>query len=88
LPQVAAISQQIWDMKYRLKDARGGAVDRTIEDSWRRVATTLAAPEKDPALWTELFYEAMADFKFLPAGRVIAAPEYRRAPAVLSLRRP
>src|SRR5882672_10899193 len=52
-------------MKYRLKDAGGGAVDRTIEDSWRRVATTLAAPEKDPALWGERFYEAMADFKFL-----------------------
>ncbi|HZF34005.1 MAG TPA: adenosylcobalamin-dependent ribonucleoside-diphosphate reductase [Candidatus Angelobacter sp.] len=78
MPQVAAISQQIWDMKYRLKDAGGGAVDRTIEDSWRRVATTLAAPEKDPALWTERFYEAMADFKFLPAGRILAGAGTKR----------
>jgi len=78
LPQVAAISQQIWDMKYRLKDAGGGAVDRTIEDSWRRVATTLAAPEKDPALWAERFYEAMADFKFLPAGRILAGAGTKR----------
>jgi len=65
-------------MKYRLKDAGGGAVDRTIEDSWRRVATTLAAPEKDPALWTERFYEAMADFKFLPAGRILAGAGTKR----------
>jgi ribonucleoside-diphosphate reductase alpha chain len=78
LPQVAAISQQIWDMKYRLKDAGGGAVDRTIEDSWRRVAETLAAPEKDPALWAERFYEAMADFKFLPAGRILAGAGTKR----------
>ena len=41
-------------------------------------ATTLAAPEKDPALWTERFYEAMADFKFLPAGRVIAITDALR----------
>ena len=43
MPQVAAISQQIWDMKYRLKTLDGKAVDKTIEDSWRRVATSLIA---------------------------------------------
>src|SRR5580700_2956413 len=74
---VASISQQIWDMKYRLKAPAQGdmpceAVDRTIEDTWRRIAAALAAPEKDPAPWAERFYEALADFKFLPAGRVIA----------------
>src|SRR5271155_1815658 len=69
---VASISQQIWDMKYRLKGPSGEPVDRTIEDTWRRVATALAAPEHDPALWTERFYAAMSDFKFLPAGRVVA----------------
>jgi ribonucleoside-diphosphate reductase alpha chain len=72
MPQVAAISQQIWDMKYRLKDPGGGAVDRTIEDSWRRVAVALAEAEQDKALWAERFYESMADFKFLPAGRILA----------------
>ncbi len=72
MPSVAAISQQIWDMKYRLKSADGAPVDKTIEDTWRRVATALAAPERDPALWTERFYEALRDFKFLPAGRIVA----------------
>jgi ribonucleoside-diphosphate reductase alpha chain len=69
---VASISQQIWDMKYRLKEPSGEPLDKTIEDTWRRVATALAAPERDPAPWAERFYAAMSDFKFLPAGRVIA----------------
>src|SRR5215472_14219966 len=72
MPSVAAISQQIWDMKYRLKSADGAPVDKTIEDTWRRVATALAEPERDRAVWTERFYEALRDFQFLPAGRVVA----------------
>jgi ribonucleoside-diphosphate reductase alpha chain len=72
MAQVAAISQQIWDMKYRLKGPDGAAVDKTIEDSWRRVANALAAVEKDPGLWAERFYEALKDFRFLPAGRIMA----------------
>src|SRR6516225_5918220 len=69
---VASISQRIWDMKYRLKEPSGEPIDKTIENTWRRVATALAAPERDPALWAERFYTAMSDFKFLPAGRVVA----------------
>ncbi|MBV8335695.1 MAG: adenosylcobalamin-dependent ribonucleoside-diphosphate reductase, partial [Alphaproteobacteria bacterium] len=69
---VTSIAQQIWDMKYRLKGPSGEPLDKTIEDTWRRVATALAAPEHDPPLWAERFYAAMSDFKFLPAGRVIA----------------
>jgi ribonucleoside-diphosphate reductase alpha chain len=69
---VGSISQQIWDMKYRLRAPSGEALDKTIEDTWRRVASALAAPEHDPALWAERFYAAMTDFKFLPAGRVVA----------------
>src|ERR1700684_1211920 len=74
---IASISQQIWDMKYRLKAPANEAglrepVDKTIEDTWRRVATALAATERDPAHWAERFYAAIDDFKFLPAGRVVA----------------
>ena len=69
---VAAISQQIWDMKYRLRGATGEPVDKTIEDSWRRIAQAVAVPEKDPDFWAARFYAAMEDFRFLPAGRVIA----------------
>ncbi len=72
MPQVAAISQQIWDMKYRLKGPDGQPVDKTIEDSWRRVAQALAEPEREPDKWAELFYSVLDDFKFLPAGRILA----------------
>ena len=72
MPSVASISQQIWDMKYRLKTPDGAAVDKTIEESWRRVAVALAQVERDPALWADRFTEALADFKVLPAGRVMA----------------
>jgi ribonucleoside-diphosphate reductase alpha chain len=76
---VGSISQQIWDMKYRLKAPSGEVLDRTIEDSWRRVAVAVAAAEREPALWAERFYSAMADFKFLPAGRVLAGAGSNRA---------
>src|SRR5690242_184262 len=74
MPSVASISQQIWDMKYRLKGPDGAALDRTIEDTWRRVAASLAEPERPEmrADWTERFFTALEDFKFLPAGRVVA----------------
>ena len=72
MPSVAAISQQIWDMKYRHKGADGEVFDKTISDTWHRVADALAAPEKESDLWAGRFYEAMEDFKFLPAGRIIA----------------
>ena len=68
----APISEQIWDMKYRLKDADGTPVDRTVEDTWRRIARSLAEVEKEPKVWEEKFYAALEDFKYLPAGRITA----------------
>ena len=69
---IGPISQQIWDMKYRFKAPDGSPIDRTIEDSWRRVATALAAVEDTPDAWEEKFYQALEGFKFLPAGRIWA----------------
>ncbi|MCR9274286.1 adenosylcobalamin-dependent ribonucleoside-diphosphate reductase [Mameliella sp. AT18] len=68
----APIAEQIWDMKYRLKQADGTPLDLSVEDSWRRIARALATVEKDPAHWEERFYEALEDFKYLPAGRITA----------------
>jgi ribonucleoside-diphosphate reductase alpha chain len=68
----APIAEQIWDMKYRFKAADGTVLDRTLEDSWRRIARALAAVENEPADWEEKFYTALEDFRFLPAGRITA----------------
>ena len=68
----APIAEQIWDMKYRFKAADGMPIDGTVEDSWRRIARALASVEKDPSAWEDRFYEALEDFKYLPAGRITA----------------
>ena len=71
----APVSQRIWDMKYRFRDATGqsgGQADADLDATWWRVARALAAPERDPELWAGRFHEALSGFKFLPAGRVIA----------------
>ena len=75
----APIAEQIWDMKYRLKSPAGEALDAGIEDTWRRVARSLAACEADPARWEARFYEAMEGFRFLPAGRILAGAGTARA---------
>ena len=69
---VSAISQQIWDMKYRFKTATGDPVDKTIEDTWRRVARALARLEAQPGAWEASFFNAMENFAFMPAGRILA----------------
>ncbi|MEE9140243.1 MAG: LAGLIDADG family homing endonuclease [Alphaproteobacteria bacterium] len=72
MTRLTAISQQIWNMKYRLKSIDGRPVDKTVEDTWRRVAQALAEPETETDAWAERFFEAMSDFRFLPAGRILA----------------
>ena len=75
----APIAEQIWDMKYRFKQADGTPIDKTVEDSWQRIARALAAVETAPAEWEPKFYDALADFKFLPAGRITAGAGTERS---------
>jgi ribonucleoside-diphosphate reductase alpha chain len=72
IERITPISRQIWDAKYRMKTADGRPIDLTVEDSWRRVARALAAVETDPGHWEQPFYEALQDFRFLPAGRILS----------------
>src|SRR5690349_24567843 len=61
-------------MKYRLKAADGTPLDRTVEESWERVALA-AAEAETPAKrqeWTRAFAQGLADHRFLPAGRILA----------------
>ncbi|MEN3975627.1 adenosylcobalamin-dependent ribonucleoside-diphosphate reductase [Emcibacter sp. SYSU 3D8] len=70
----APISTQIWDMKYRLKSPDGTPIDKSVDDTWRRIARALAEPEAPErrAHWEARFHEALEGFKFLPAGRIVA----------------
>ena len=80
-PPLPRISQQIWESKYRLKAADGTPVDRTVADSWERVAKAIAAaePKRSRARWAKAFSAAMADFAFLPAGRILAGAGAERS---------
>ena len=73
-----AISQQIWDMKYRLKDQNGAFLEQTVQDTWRRIAKALSKVETEPKKWETIFYNALTDFKFLPAGRITAGSGTKR----------
>jgi ribonucleoside-diphosphate reductase alpha chain len=66
-------SLDIWDRKYRLTAKDGTPIDGTMDDTWRRVALTLADVE-DPAVrehWNERFLWALRKGA-IPAGRILS----------------
>ncbi len=75
----APIAEQIWNMKYRFSPSDGAGGDQSIEDTWRRIARALADVEETPEEWESVFYEALEDFKFLPAGRITSGAGTARA---------
>jgi len=72
LPFKTPVAYQIWDTKYRYRD--GNVIhDKTLEDTWRRVATAVAGVEQYyQEHWTELFFHVLEGFRFLPGGRILA----------------
>ena len=80
------IAEQMWDMKYRMKDYEGNPIDITVQDTWARIADSLASVEENYFTygedglidydrrmhWEEEFYRALESFKFIPAGRINA----------------
>ena len=67
----APISQQIWDMKYRLRDGSGSRRRRSRTPGGGSPAPW-PRPSAIPDCGPSRFYEALQDFKFLPAGRILA----------------
>src|SRR5262249_32643351 len=51
-----------------------GAGEKSVEDTFARVAKTAAAAEdvKVRKAWERRFFEALAGFEFIPAGRILA----------------
>jgi ribonucleoside-diphosphate reductase alpha chain len=67
------IAEQIWRSKYQNTN-QGRAIDRSLSDTWLRVANSLSQIESveqrdDVGL---KFYKAMEGFKLLPGGRILA----------------
>ncbi|HAJ84206.1 MAG TPA: adenosylcobalamin-dependent ribonucleoside-diphosphate reductase, partial [Rhodobacteraceae bacterium] len=57
----------------------GTPIDNTVEDSWHRIAGALASVEASPEAWEPKFFDALSDFKFLPAGRITAGAGTERS---------
>jgi ribonucleoside-diphosphate reductase alpha chain len=68
-----ALAEEIWAAKYRFAPA-DGAADEDFAATATRVALAIAEAEapEDRSVWFERFRESMLDFRFLPAGRIIA----------------
>ncbi len=66
-------SEDIWDKKYRLKDKHGNAVDQTVADTYKRVATALSEVEDEDKreFWRNRFTWALANGA-IPAGRIMS----------------
>ena len=75
-PTLPPISDAIWRRKYRFSGSVSAPADHTLEDTFRRVARAAASVEKggkrQQQKWENAFYNAMADFGFQPAGRILA----------------
>lgn len=71
-----ALAAEIWSTKYRFVAAPGDSsdADRGYDSTVARVARAVAAAEA-PELrshWQDRFSEALADFKLIPAGRILS----------------
>ncbi len=67
-------SLDIWDTKYRLKTKEGEAIDKTIDETYQRVAKALASVEKNKTLqdkYQKQFLWALRQ-GVIPAGRIVS----------------
>jgi ribonucleoside-diphosphate reductase alpha chain len=71
-----ALAEEIWTSKYRFTASSPGqaATELSVEQTWSRVARALAHLEAPPAraLWRARFEAVLRNYRFLPAGRILA----------------
>ena len=75
-----ALAEEIWTAKYRFRpdEVEGdGSFAATAERVARAVALAEAPAQR--ALWEDRFREAIKDFRFIPAGRVLAGAGTERS---------
>jgi ribonucleoside-diphosphate reductase alpha chain len=58
--------KEIWENNYKAH------TDKSIEDTWLRVARAGASIEEDKPEWTARYFSIMDDFTFVPGGRILA----------------
>jgi len=79
-PFDSELSEHIWNNKYRYIDRASDLAERSIEQTWNRVASAVASVESsDRPAWGNRFAGLLDAFRFLPAGRILhgAGTRYR-----------
>jgi len=69
------IAEEIWTRKYRFQPPLGETGgDDSVERTWQRVASAIASiePSESRAFHERSFLDALTDFRFIPAGRILA----------------
>ena len=68
-----ALAEEIWTSKYRF-EATNGEADSDFAGTAARVAAAVASAEREEVRdeWRARFFDAVSDFRFIPAGRIIA----------------
>jgi ribonucleoside-diphosphate reductase alpha chain len=82
-------SLDIWDKKYRLKTKEGEAIDRTIDDTYKRIARALSDVETTPELREQWYGEFLWALRHgaIPAGRITSnagAREHKPATSTIN----
>ena len=82
-------SLDIWDTKYRLKTKDGEAIDKTIDETYKRVAKALSSVEKNKLLQDQYYKEFLWALRqgVIPAGRIISnagAKEHKPATSTIN----
>ncbi|MCX8474783.1 MAG: adenosylcobalamin-dependent ribonucleoside-diphosphate reductase [Sphingomonas sp.] len=74
------LAEEIWTAKYRFRPAPDQG-DACIDETVARVAAAVAGVEREEVrpLWRARFEEALTDFRFIPAGRILAGAGTDRA---------
>ena len=72
MPFDMPLAEEIWGAKYRFRSA--DAEDADLSATLDRVAEAVARAEKPSVRkqWRTRFREALSDFRFIPAGRILA----------------
>lgn len=72
------VDDHVWRSRYRLSE-NGQVHEPSIQASWSRVALALSGTELHQRdVWYERFRAALSDFRFLPAGRILAGAGSQR----------
>ncbi len=82
-------SLDIWDTKYRLKTKEGETVDKTIDDTYKRVAKALASVETSNKLQEQCYTDFLWALRqgAIPAGRIVSnagAREHKPATSTIN----